>query len=292
MVTAVSSVLEPLRGEPRPLPQWASAIARLLQEFYTGRVFDIDLDQTTELYTLQALEQLREGLLVQQQIPLEIAPHLSAAETIRQLLAQVQSGQLPAPRQDGPIELLGWLELPLDASPALIVTALNEGNVPTSVNSDLFLPNSLRQQLDLVDNRRRYARDAYALSALQASREQLTLIAGRFTADHDPLSPSRLALATDLPTMAERAIAFFSSQDPEQSVHGVIQTIGRRRWLVEHYRPQTAPPDRTDHVYQHHVVSHLSGMPIPVLLAPRPALAGVGRHGRGTGPSGIWELAA
>ncbi len=243
VVAAVHDALQPLRGGPLPLPQWSPLIARLLREFYATRVFDID--QTHELFTLKALEQLREGLLLQQQVPLEIAPHLSAAEAVRQLLSQVQSAQLPSPRPDEEIELLGWLELPLDTAPALIVTAFNEGNVPTSVNSDLFLPNALRQQLDLVDNRRRYARDAYALSALQASHAQLTLVAGRFTADHNPLSPSRLALATDLRTMAQRARAFFSSQEPGSSSGGWIPTfdsaVGSSNIVVPQPLPPTSP---------------------------------------------------
>ena len=214
VVTAVHAALAPLQNAPRLLPAWAADIAQVLRTLYQHR--ELNVEKQHELYTLRSLEQLREGLLAQQQIPEELAPRLSAADAIRQLLLQVQNVQLPSPREDGQIELLGWLELPLDTAPALIVTGFNEGNVPTSVNSDLFLPNALRQKLDLVDNRRRYARDAYALSVLQASREELALIAGRFTADHDPLAPSRLALATDLHTMAERARDFFARADDEE----------------------------------------------------------------------------
>ncbi len=168
VVTLLHKAIKPLQDSARPLTQWAPAIAQLLMTFYGRRIFQID--QQHEFYSLQALEQLRNGLCAQQQIPPEIAPHLTAAEAIRQLLSQVEGVQIPSPHGECQIELLGWLELPLDSAPALVITGFNEGNVPTSVNSDLFLPNSLRQQLDLVDNRRRYARDAYALSVLQASR--------------------------------------------------------------------------------------------------------------------------
>ena len=168
VVTLLHEAIKPLRDSARPLTQWAPAIAQLLMTFYGRRIFQVD--QQHEFYSLQALEQLRDGLCAQQQVPPEIAPHLTAAEAIRQLLSQVEGVQIPSPHEERQIELLGWLELPLDTAPALVVTGFNEGNVPTSVNSDLFLPNSLRQQLDLVDNRRRYARDAYALSVLQASR--------------------------------------------------------------------------------------------------------------------------
>ncbi|HXT59463.1 MAG TPA: PD-(D/E)XK nuclease family protein, partial [Pirellulales bacterium] len=68
------------------------------------------------------------------------------------------------------------------------------------------------------DNDRRYARDAYALSALAASRERLMLIAGRRTAESDPLSPSRLLFACDRPTIAERTLAFFGDAKPAETV--------------------------------------------------------------------------
>jgi RecB family exonuclease len=118
----------------------------------------------------------------------------------------------------------------LDESPALVVTSFNEGFVPKSVNSDLFLPNTLRQQLGLLDNARRYARDAYALNVLIASREDLTLIAGRHTIDNDPLAPSRLAFATDQETMVQRALAFFrpgESKLPPPAFHDSVNTTSR-----------------------------------------------------------------
>ncbi len=224
VVSFVHNAAEPLRGPARPLAKWAAAIAQLLATFYGDRMFQVDRPQ--DLYTLRSLEHIRAGLLMFQEVPDAIAPTLSAAQTITQLLSHIAGAQIPSPRADAQIELLGWLELPLDTAPTLIVTGFNEGNVPTSVNSDLFLPNQLRQQLDLVDNRRRYARDAYALSVLQASHEDLVLIAGRFSAEHDPLAPSRLMFATELETMARRALSFFQSTATEQAVPAMIIPVG------------------------------------------------------------------
>ena len=104
------------------------------------------------------------------------------------------------------VELLGWLELPTDTAPAVIVTSLNEGFVPKSLNSDLFLPNSLRRRLQINDNQRRYARDAYALSVLLASRDEVQLIVGRRDADGNPLFPSRLLFAADEQTIAQAGL--------------------------------------------------------------------------------------
>ncbi len=218
---SVQEVAKTLDGPTRSLADWASAIAQLLLAFYGDRV--LVLDDPHQYYTLKSLEVLRAGLIELRSIPASIAPTVTAPQAIEQLLDQLNSTQIPAPHGTNEIELLGWLELPLDSAPALVATAFNEGRVPTSVNSDLFLPNALRQQLDLLDNRRRYARDAYALSVLLSSREDVTFIAGRQTADGDPLIPSRLAFATDPETMARRAKAFFRTEESVEAAPRLYQ---------------------------------------------------------------------
>jgi len=90
--------------------------------------------------------------------------------------------------------------------------------VPPRSNSDLFLPNQLRRGLDIEDNDRRYARDAYALSVLAASREDLRLIVGRRSADGDPLLPAGCSSPADDPAMARRVMAFFSAEDRRRMI--------------------------------------------------------------------------
>ena len=211
VVAQIQRVVQPVCGVTQSLADWAEPIAKLLLHFYGEHV--LAPDDASQYYTLKALEQLREVLSEFQQIPGQIAPAVSASQAIDQLLKQAETTQIPSAHAPGQIELLGWLELPLDTAPALVATSFNEGCVPTSVNSDLFLPNALRQQLELLDNRRRYAQDAYALSVLLASRSELTLITGRQTAEGDPLIPSRLAFATDPETMARRAKEFFRADE-------------------------------------------------------------------------------
>ena len=109
------------------------------------------------------------------------------------------------------VALLGWLELPWDNAPAAVVTGLNEGIVPNSRNPDAFLPNSLRRQMDLDDNDRRLARDAYALSVVAASRKELRLILGRRTVENDPLAPSRLLFACENRELPQRVQRMFAT---------------------------------------------------------------------------------
>jgi RecB family exonuclease len=77
------------------------------------------------------------------------------------------------------------------------------------LNSDVFLPNQLRRDLGIVDNDRRYARDAYALSVLAESREELRVIAGRRSAEGEPMLPSRLLFTCDDRAVAGRVMTFF-----------------------------------------------------------------------------------
>ena len=155
----------------------------------------------------------------------------------------MDAAQIPSPINTSAIEMLGWLELPLDDAPALIVTGMNEGNVPTSSNSDLFLPNSLRSQLGLNDNQRRYARDAYALTVLSHSRQYLCLILGRRDWQGDPLSPSRLLFATDTDTIVTRSLRFFAETDSDPS----FVAISGNRVQQRHHQffvptPKQPPP--------------------------------------------------
>ncbi|MGH8017369.1 MAG: PD-(D/E)XK nuclease family protein [Opitutaceae bacterium] len=92
----------------------------------------------------------------------------------------------------------GWLELPWDDSPHLVVAGLEDGRVPAAIVGDAFLPESLRERLGLKTNAARLARDAYLLQAIAASRAQggrCDLLLGKTSAAGDPLRPSRLLLA-------------------------------------------------------------------------------------------------
>jgi ATP-dependent helicase/nuclease subunit B len=206
---AVEGLLSGLGGEKRAIAGWGIPLAELLAEVYGKRPLNpgVEPDRTI----LDACEAVHDALRGHQTIPGALMPALTAVEVLRLVLRQLDSKSIPPPSMPGAIELLGWLELPLDDAAALVVTGLNDGIVPASVNADLFLPNQLRLALGIEDNDRRYARDAYALSVLAASRKELRLIAGRRSADGEPLLPSRLLFACDKDTLVRRVKVFFSA---------------------------------------------------------------------------------
>ena len=197
----VDRLLKPLEGLARPMGDLAGPVCEVLQEIYRDREFGADEADRREA---QAIEIIRDALQGQAQIPESLAPSTTAAVAIRLALQEASRVLLPPNETPDAVEMVGWLELPLDDAPALVVCGMNDGFVPSSLNSDMFLPNGLREDLGLEDNRRRYARDAYALSVLVHSQRSVRFLSGRHNVLGDPLLPSRLLFATDEKTMAKR----------------------------------------------------------------------------------------
>lgn len=236
---AIEALLQGLRGGRQPLDRWGEPIIGVLVEVF-GRS-GLDRDREPDRTILAACRSVHEVLRRHGAIPGELMPEVTGAEAVQLVLREIAAEMIPPLPDRDAVELLGWLELPLDDAPALIVTGLNEGIVPNSANADLFLPNQLRRGLAIEDNDRRYARDAYALTVLAASRGYLKLIAGQRTAEAAPLTPSRLLFACDEETAARRAKVFFSSgRSPAggATVPGALQP-GRELSEFEPPRPRS-----------------------------------------------------
>lgn len=218
----VARLLQPFSGK-RPLAEWAGEVAAFIVTVYQER--DLDRNHIRGRVVLEACDAIHDVLRQAFTADAQLSGRWPAPDAIRLLLRLVEDKPIPPPAGHSAIELLGWLELPLDDAPALIVTGFNDGFVPSFINSDPFLPNGLRRQLGLVDNDQRYARDAYALSVLVGSREELRLIAGRRSAEGDPLLPSRLTFACPREQIAKRVLGYFATREgPAVSVrvpHGM-----------------------------------------------------------------------
>jgi len=115
------------------------------------------------------------------------------------------------------IEFSGWLDLPLDDAPVMPIVCMNDQYVPSSEFGHQFLPNKLCEQLGILDNERRFARDVYALTVITSVREDYVLISGRTNAAKDPLKPSRLLFTQQPETSAQRAFSFFSFEGQEDN---------------------------------------------------------------------------
>jgi hypothetical protein len=182
----------PDSGE-HPVATIARGIQKFLQDVYAGP--ELDPDHESDRILIASLSRLAEALTELEGLPAEVAAAGSSAATIALLLRSLANDPIPpagARRDEPTVEMLGWLELPLDDAPALVVTGFEDGRVPESLRGDAYLPNRLRESLGLVDNAKRLARDLFATELLLRSRERVAFVSGRRSADGDPQLPSRI----------------------------------------------------------------------------------------------------
>lgn len=199
-------------ARPRLLCEWSAAFRTILATVYRARTCSLAIPSENALHGV--LQQLVAAGSQLDDVPpaLDATPY-SAADAFHIALAPLAQETRPPPEDAAAIEMLGWLELPLDDAPALIVTSFNEGRVPQSAGADPYLPDQLRRELRMLHNGRRYARDAYALTALVHSRRDLRLVIPRRDAKDDPLQPSRLLFACADELLVHRARRFFGTRD-------------------------------------------------------------------------------
>ena len=204
----IARLTKRLQDSPRALDQWLSGIGRILTNVYGDR--DFDLENGADHRAWKACGAVQDALGELARIPQALMPDVDGTDALRMALDLVSAQRMAPTAHEAAIELVGWLELPLDDAPALIVTSFNEGFVPSSAGADMFLPESLRSALGLNDNARRYARDAYAVTTLLAPWRSTTFIVARRDQDDDPLPPSRLLFAASPVTVARRALRLFA----------------------------------------------------------------------------------
>ncbi len=216
-IHAVDQLLKPLRRRAQSITKWVKPMREILLAIYNIRPLVRSDEQDRK--TLTTCEIIQDVLATIEDLPASLAPDVEGAEALRLVLREVEGQLVINPPSDNQVSLAGWLELPWDDAPALILTGMNEGVVPNSQSADAFLPNSLRRQMNLDDNDRRLARDAYALSLIAASRRELRLILGRRTVENDPLTPSRLLFACENQELPVRVQTLFAA--PKSLTHRV-----------------------------------------------------------------------
>jgi hypothetical protein len=198
---------------PRSLSEWMPEILEVLVRVYGSQ--PLDRSKAAVRQMLDAVTQVKNAASRLATLPGNLDAEVEASEALGVLLAELTGPDLSIPPEpeEHAVELLGWLELPLDDAPAVIVTGVNERILPEAVGADPFLPGSLRTALGIPDDRARYARDAYLLSALVESREEVHLIAGRLSGSGDPLRPSRLLFADKPEVVAERVLRYLGEEE-------------------------------------------------------------------------------
>ncbi|MSR64081.1 MAG: PD-(D/E)XK nuclease family protein [Planctomycetes bacterium] len=179
-------------GEPRTLGAWAEPIRAWLACVYPRA---LDETKEDERVLSAALRRVGAALGELEDVPasLELSA-LGAADALELLLRVLRGERVPPPGgARASVELVGWLDLPLDDAPAVILTGFNEGKIPQSVGAHAFLPDSRRAALGLPGDAQRLARDVYAATLVLSTRARHVFVSARRSFEGDPLLPSRLA---------------------------------------------------------------------------------------------------
>ncbi|GAB6164192.1 PD-(D/E)XK nuclease family protein [Thermostilla marina] len=229
-VYELRDILAPPEGPATFLPSaWGDRIAAFLAHVYGERSLDENDRQDRRLIAAaRALVAAEQEIA---SIPDAVAEPIDAATFVKWVLEAAAAQPIPEPPMQGAIEMLGWLELPWDDVPAMVVTGMNEGIVPSSVEGDPFLPNRLRAALGLDNNARRLARDAYALAVITHTRSEWRLIAGRRYQD-EALLPGRLLFSRDDATAALQAVEYFGETFPKSPYVLFPSSVEDRHWTL------------------------------------------------------------
>jgi len=193
-------------------PDLTGGIRAVLGEIYKSRM--LNLDDPKDAVFHQAAASLDGGL---RELEGAAAAGQVAADAADVLMSLLQNASLKADRREERLDLEGWLELAWNPAPMLFVAGMNEGFVPDGHIGDLFLPDTLRHDLGLRDDRLRVARDAYVLSALIAQRRtsgRVVLLVGKASTSGDPLLPSRLFFRCRDSELVGRAQMLFKDPAP------------------------------------------------------------------------------
>lgn len=188
-------------------------VGSLLTTVYEGRMLHptrpADLEfRTVARDVMDALQELTEETTKQLGTGLEDSMHL--------LIRRLETETYYPDKPDAAVDLEGWLELPWNDAPFLIVTGMNDGAVPDSRLSDAFLPDALLVRLGLRHDAERLARDAYLMRSLLESRSgsgRVCFISGKTRAAGDPMKPSRLLFRCADDELPARANNLFGKPD-------------------------------------------------------------------------------
>lgn len=196
--------LEPCEAFSRELRAW-------LREVFAGKTFS---DPEEEEVFAEGAALLEDAIAAAERACSLFAPDLPSARRLDFLLSLVEDSAVYPPRGASDIEAQGWLELPWEDAPVLVVAGMNEGHVPGNLTIDPWLPESLRAHFGLTTNRDRYARDIRLLTGMVESRRSMPggrviLLAGRESQEREPLQPSRLLLRCPEEELAERTLHLF-----------------------------------------------------------------------------------
>jgi ATP-dependent helicase/nuclease subunit B len=132
------------------------------------------------------------------------------------------------------VNLPGWMEIPWEPVPHLVIFGLTDDLVPGSRHAHPFLPTSLRRALGLPSSAQQFANAAYTLELVRCQRTEtgrVDIIVPRLNDKGEGLRPSRLLM--------------LSPEKEGDHLLGEVGSDGKAkgpRGRLDHLLTETAPP--------------------------------------------------
>ncbi|MBT4725109.1 MAG: hypothetical protein HOB29_09080 [Planctomycetaceae bacterium] len=261
-LNTLDELVSPLSPESARLSDWCNAILDTLDRIYGNRLVQINDPQDTAV--LSGTRAIAQSIAQLQDADRSFHMKCKVTECI-DLTLQMASKQFETIQPRAGVAITGWLDVVWGEQSDVLITGFNEGTIPSSITSDLFLPNALRSSLGLVDNARRFARDAYTTTLLVNSRPKVTFFCKRVDAAGMPLWPSRIALTGNSQQIAHRLRNFSTERSETASISAAYNVatrpsirvdipftqVNRTEFTVTEFRDYLSCPTR---YYLKHVV--------------------------------------
>ena len=212
----LEELTDALRGPALPPREWAPVLVQWLSMMYATR--ELDRSKESDRRLGSAMESCANILQAWSTLPEKGVTtfRLTGAEALRLLLRDLSAMEVSPGRSEATsMDAVGWLELPLDDAPALIITDFQEGNAPATLKGSALLDSSLRKRLNMPDDAKRWARDRYLVEWLLASRgaeEWPQIFLCRNKLDGSPLQPSRFLFLGEEEQVIAQSCALFASE--------------------------------------------------------------------------------
>ena len=185
----VIDTISPLRERPKPLRGWAEPVSGALAALLAPAQESLGEASMAALDTIG--QQLRALASLPESLDAKAVPAHEAISIVLGQLARASAAVEPGSEE---LDLLGWLELPLDPSPALVVMGAHDATLPAARAPGPLLTEGLLRALGLPGEDRAMARDAANMATLLASGRNVRFVLGTSNAVGDPLLPSTLLL--------------------------------------------------------------------------------------------------
>ena len=212
----LESALAVMRLPAAKMSTWSERIGELLTQIYGDRVVRSDGNDDVGLDAF--LTGVGDVLNEAKRTPKHMERPILGYQALQILLRLIEGRSITSDTPPGSVEVVGWLDAPLTTASRLILTSFNEGFVPHSVVRDPLLSDALRAELGVVDDQRRYARDAYLFELMLQTKQKINVVVAKRDVQGHPRVPSRLLLTGDGETITRRCLRLFQEVAAVNSV--------------------------------------------------------------------------